>query len=221
MGEELSLAREEEEGRPMLLAITGSGESIHASYRRDPWTQEPTPSKASSGGETKDTETKSKGSSKTQRANARRPGRPKGYRRDNKNRKSDRGDEGEDSRPGRTAQELGIIHPSSYCDELGTVPHYWIENDKVAGGSLYQCKFCRRHLWLPLDYINAQRLGSLLNRYGKDEGYCLYLNLHRVAKVLMAKLQGLRRLEIKTTDKREFARLADKILSDKEYDRKE
>jgi len=36
----------------------------------------------------------------------------------------------------------------------------------------------------------------------------------------MAKLQDLRRLEAETADKREFARMADKILSDREYDRK-
>ena len=60
-----------------------------------------------------------------------------------------------------------------------------------------------------------------MKQFGGGEGYCRYLNRHRAAKVLIAKLQDLRRLEMEITGKREFARLADKILSDKEYDRKE
>ena len=74
---------------------------------------------------------------------------------------------------------------------------------------------------MPMYHLDANKLGNLIGRYGGDEGYCRYLNRHRPAKLLMAKLQDLRRLEMEITDKREFARLADKILSDKEYDRKE
>jgi len=39
--------------------------------------------------------------------------------------------------------------------------------------------------------------------------------------MLVAKLRDLRRLESEVADKREFARLVDKVMSDKEYDRKE
>ena len=120
----------------------------------------------------------------------------------------------------KSAQKLGIRHPGNYCNELETTPHHWVEVDLVDRGSLYQCKLCRKHLWLPLHHLGAEQLGNLIKQFGKDEGYCHYLNGYRVAKVLIAKLQDLRRLEAEVTDKREFAKLADKILSDKEYDRK-
>jgi len=113
------------------------------------------------------------------------------------------------------------VFPGSYCDELETVPHYWLEVDKTAGGSLFQCRFCYEYLWLPLDISSIVRLSNLMKKYGRDRGYCHYLNGHRPAKLLIAKLQDLRRLENEIEDKREFARIADKILSDKEYDRKE
>jgi len=60
-----------------------------------------------------------------------------------------------------------------------------------------------------------------MQRLGKNEGYCHYLNRNRPAKLLMAKLQDLRRLEGEIDDKIEFAKMTDKILSDMEYDRKE
>ena len=116
---------------------------------------------------------------------------------------------------------MGIVFPGAYCDELETVPHYWNEVENVVKGSLFQCKFCHKYLWLPKFHIDAERLSRLMRVYGKDEGYCRFLNRHRAVKLLLAKLQDLGRLEMEIDDKREFARLADKILSDKDYDRKE
>ena len=219
MGKELSMAREEEEGQPVLLASPGVGELITTSYRGDQRTQKPNPSKRSKGGKAEDIKAKGKGSSKAEGANAR-PRRQR-HRRDNKNRKQDRGDEGEYKSARRSAQELGIVYPGSYCDDAEVVPHYWVGDSIVGKGSLFQCRLCRRYLWLPLSTFDAMNLSTLLRKYGISEGYCRYLNRHRPAKLIMAKLQDLRRLEMEITDKREFARLTDKILSDKEYDGKE
>ena len=220
MGKELSLARAEEEGRTMLLAITGSGEPITAPSIRNKRTQETTPSQESNEGPLTYTKTKGKSGRKTKRVDASST-EPKGRGRDNQDRESDRGDEGEDRKARRSAQELGITFPSSYCNETETVPHHWIRTDKVDVGSLYQCKKCYIYLWLPGFYNDAERLSKLIREYGKDEGYCRFLNKHRAGKLLMAKMQDLRRLATEITDKREFAKLTDKILSDKEYDRKE
>ncbi len=219
MGKELPLARKKEERQPVLLVRAGNGEFVPAPSIRDPRTEEPDATEGSKGGKVKDTKAKGKSGSKVKGANAR-PRRQR-HRRDNQDREQDRGDEGEDSRPGRSAQELGIVYPGSYCDELETVPHYWNEVDVVAKGSLYQCRFCYRHLWLPLSTYDAEQLSKLIRKYGSSKGYCYYLNRHRPAKLLIAKLQDLRMLETEITDRREFARLTDKILSDKEYDRKE
>ncbi len=220
MGKELPLARSEETGQPVLLAITGSGELIVSSYNGDKRAQEPAPSKVSDGGEVEDTEAESKSSRKTKRTNA---GSSKSARRgrDNQDRESDRGNERADKPARRSAKELGITFPGSYCDVVEAVPHYWTEVDIVNSGSLLQCRFCHKHLWLPMHFPDSGQLGGLIKLYGKDKGYCLYLDRHRAAKMLIAKLQDLRRLEEEVTDKRKFARMADRILSDREYDRKE
>lgn len=219
MGKELSLAREEEEGRAVLLASPSVREFITAPSSRNERTQEPNTTKRSKGTKVKDTETKSKGSSKAKGADT----RPRRQRRgrDNQNREQDRGDEGTHKSIRRSARVMGIVFPGAYCDEAKTVPHYWFEIDAVDKGSLLQCRFCRRYLWLPMYHLDAGKLSGLIRRYGKNEGYCRYLDRHRPAKLLIAKLQDLRRLEMETADKREFARLTDKILSDREYDRKE
>lgn len=95
---------------------------------------------------------------------------------------------------GKSAQELGIVYPGSYCDELKTVPHYWIGVDRIYGGTLFQCKLCKEHLWLPADPESSRHLGNAL-RYDGNEGYCCYLDKHWKVKALMVKLQDLRRLE--------------------------
>ena len=122
---------------------------------------------------------------------------------------------------GKSAQELGVTFPGSHCDEAKLIAHFWTEVDRPYGGSLLQCKLCRRHLWLPASFADAVVMHRYIDKHDTTEGYCRYLNRHRPAKMLMAKLQDLRILETEVSDKREFARLADKILSDKEYDRKE
>ncbi len=220
MGKEFPLARKEEEGQSVLLVRTSSGERITAASIRDKRAKISSGSRGCKVRKAKDTKTKSKGSIKTEGANAS-PSKEDRRGRGNQDRKSDRGDEGEDRLIGRSAQKLGIVHPSSYCDELETVPHYWVAKEHIAKGVLFQCKLCHKHLWLHSQPHDAAMLNSLIKHYGKDEGYCRFLNRHRPAKILMAKLQDLRRLEKEIEDKREFARIADRILSEKEYDKKE
>ncbi len=220
MGEELSLAREEEERQSMLLVSTGARKFIYAPSIRNKRTQEAIPSKVSNGGEVEDTETKSQSSRQTKRANASAP-KKAGRGRDNKNRKQNRRDEGKDSRRRRSAQELGITHPGSYCDELETVPHHWVETEKMDSGSLYRCKFCHKSLWLPSFSTGAIEMGRLLTQYGKSEGYCRFLNRYRAAKLLVAKMQEIHKLSDTFRDGVVFARQVNKILSDREYDKKE
>ena len=220
MGEELSLARKEEEGQSMLLAYTSSGERITTSYVGDERKEKSATPKVSHGRKIKDIETESKGSSEVEGTNAS-PFEKEGRGRDNQDRESDRGDERKYKRARRSAQELGITFPGSFCNKAETIPHYWVEVDRFNGGSLFQCKYCLDYVWLPSYHYEAERMSILMKQFGKDEGYCRYLNRHRGVKLQMAKLQELTRLEAKITDKREFARMADKILSDREYDRKE
>ncbi len=219
MGNELSLARKEEEGQPVLLVRAGNGEAITTSYCGDKGKKKAATVRRHKRRKVEDTAPESEGSSEAEGTNVSSV-RAARRRRSDKNRKQGRTDEGENGTSRRSAQELGVVFPGSYCDEAELNPHYWIEDDRQCRGSLYQCKLCHRHLWLPSTYHDAVMLMKYIDKYGVQEGYCRYLNRHRSAKMLVAKLQDLRKLEVDVSNKREFAKLADKILSDKEYDRR-
>lgn len=220
MGEELPVARKEEEGRPVLLASTSYGVPITTSSIRNQRPQEPNASKSSDGREIKSTKAESKGSGKTKRAYAR-PIKSERRGRDNKDRKSNRGDEGEHQPAWRNAQELGVTHPGSYCDEAESNPHYWKEVDREHGGSLFQCAKCLKHLWLPAAMSNVIVLGNLMKAHGNTEGYCRFLNKHRPAKIIMAKMQYLRNMEAGISNKRELAKLIVKVMNEDDFDTKE
>ncbi len=219
MGKELQMAREESSGQSVLLAISGTGKPITTSYRRNPRQKASGPFGRPARRKAKGIKAKGKDSSPVKGTDASST-RPKGHRPSDKDREQGGGNEGENGIARRCAQELGVTFPGAYCDEAGLTPHYWIEVDKPYGGSLMQCKLCQRHLWLPLSFMDAEIMNLCVRKYGNTEGYCRFLNRRRPAKMLMAKLQELRILETEVSDKREFARLADKILSDKEYDRR-
>ena len=218
MGKKFQMARKEEEGQPVLLASTSDGESISTSCIRNQGQEEHDAARRDEGEEVEDTTSESQGIVKASRANPSST-KPKRRRRDNQDRKQDRRNEGEHKSVRRCAKELGIVYPGSYCDETKTTPHHWIEKEKVHGGSLYQCKHCHNYLWLPLFHMDSYRLGELIRRFGKDKGYCNYLDEHRPAKILMAKLLNLRELESTMDNPREFAKIVDEILSDREYDK--
>lgn len=220
MGKEFPLARQEEEGRSVLLASTSSGESLTAASYRNERAEKTTPSEVSNGGTVEDTKAKSQDSSKAERTHAS-SSKHQRRRQHHKNRKSGSRDEGTHKPARRSAKDLGIVYPGSYCNSDKATPHYWTDTDTVDGGVLFQCKFCRIYLWLPLCYEDFVRLCNLIVTQGKDEGYCEYLDKHRTAKVLIAKLQDLGKLSTGEVNSREFARLADNILGDREYDRGE
>ncbi len=219
MGKELPLACEEEEGQSVLLASTGTGESSSASSSRDKRTKASATAKGHKRAKAKDTEAESQVRSKAERADASAT-KPARRKRCDKDRKQDRGDERKDRTARRSASELGITFPGSYCDWSNTTPHYWCATERVDRGVLYQCKLCFRYLWLPSHYLSTEALSEAMVRLGDNEGYCVILNRYRGAKILLAKMIYLRKLETETDDKVKFAKLADKVLSDKEYDRR-
>jgi len=188
MGKEFPLACKEEEGQPVLLAIASSGELIAASSIRDQRTKKIRTPRTSKGRATKNTKTKSKSSGKIRGANGGST-RQSRRKRNNKNRKSNRGYEGEDITVRRSAKILDIAYPGSYCNGTGAVPHYWQEVEKIYGGALFKCRLCSAYLWLPTYYTDALRLGALMHKYGTDEGYCRYLDKYIPVKVLISELQ--------------------------------
>ena len=218
MDTELSVARKKEEGWSELLARIGDRVSTEESQTGDSRSQEPRYRRRYERSKIKNTKTKGESSSKTKRTH---PGssKPKGYRRDNKSGKQNREDEGRDISPRRSAKELGIVF-DTVCSGKA---HFWVESERVFEGSLFQCRYCHNYIWLPTQMEDAAQLSNLLHKGGKDEGYCHYLNhkSRRGVKVLLAKMQALWRLSSTMSDSVEFAKIADKIINDKEYDRKE
>lgn len=215
MGIELPMAREEEERWAELLASVSNRVFRPKSNSRDKRPQEPATPRGYEAATTKDITPKSKSSRKAKGTDGV-SSKPKRRGRDNKNREQDRGYEGENTTLRRSAQQLGITFPVS-CNSTA---HYWIGQEIVYSGVLFQCRSCRNYLWLPTYTQEAVELGKLIEHYGTDGGYCRYLDRssHRPAKIMVAKLQELYRLSGSVTDKVQFARLTDKILSNKDYD---
>lgn len=146
-------------------------------------------------------------------------GRPKSkrHRRHDKGRKPDRGVEGNDRTPRRSASELGIEWITALCPD--GQPHYLIANHTFDGGSLFKCSRCLKHIWLPTMLGGATELEQLIKHLGTQRAYCKFLDKHREAKVMVAKLQDLWYARQEIGDDGKFADLVIKIMEDKEYDR--
>ena len=174
-------------------------------------------------GENQAISNKSKTGSKAKRIDAC-SSRPVRHKRDNKDRKSDRGVKGEYTPIRRSSAQLGIVYPSGICyqdkNSVPCYPHYWKEVETIYGGCLFRCDICHKHKWLPITLLDAYELGDLLKKKGND-GYCEYLDKkrNRPAKILMAKLQELERLRESTDDTYILAKAALHILKQKEYDK--
>lgn len=148
---------------------------------------------------------------------ARRPkrGRHKGY---DKGRKPDNGAKGEDRALRRSASELGIEWIGSFCPD--GQPHFLIGRHSFDGGTIFNCSLCHKNIWLPTYITDAAELDQLIDVYGAQKGYCKFLDKHREAKVMMAKLQDLQRAQ-QDIKHDEFVLLVIKTMEDKEYDKLE
>ena len=222
MDNKLPVAREEKEGWAKLLARISNNVSTAESSIRNKGKKVNTTARGKEVTAVKTPTAASKGSVKTKRTDGV-PTRPTGRKRDYKNRQQNRNHEGEDTTTRRTAQQLGIIHPGSYCDEVSTRqnPHYWLTIDRIGIGHLYHCIKCGDCLWLPCTFLESSRLGINMRKMGKTEGYCKVLDYpsNRAAKTMIAKLQDLHRLSGNIGDEVEFAKMTNRIIGDKEYDR--
>lgn len=148
----------------------------------------------------------------------RRP-KSKGHRRYDKSGKPNRGVEGKDTTPRRSANELGIEWITAFCPD--GQPHYLIANHTFDGGSLFKCYNCHKHIWLPTLIRDATELEALIKYIGTQRGYCKFLDKHQAAKVMVAKLQDLWYARRQMTNKDEFRELVISVMNEKEYDKKE
>ena len=143
----------------------------------------------------------------------------KRHRRHDKDRQQDRGAQGADTTPRRSASQLGIKWIGDICPDGR--PHYLVDKHTFAGGSLFKCINCLQHVWLPTYIKDATELEMLIKMYGAHTGYCKLLDKNRDAKVVVAKMQHLWDARQTMTNKEEFKRLVISVMKEKEYDRKE
>jgi hypothetical protein len=214
MGKEISLARKEVIGQPVLLCSSGTGASGQGAIRRKKGKKIPGITEGNEGSQTIDSA----------------PPRPSyaTVARRNRKQKSKHGNSysfGESIREverrnrsiGRSAQELGIKWLADRCEESAiTHAHYLIGTTQVDYGTLYTCKFCGKVKWLPNQVSQCIELGTLMKIRGFDAGYQAMLDLHPAAKRIICKIQDLSYLR-KSMPPEQFPIAVSAIMLDRQY----
>lgn len=218
MGEEVPLARKEEEGRSVLLAGAGIGRTGKEASCRDKGKEEAAPAKGKAGREIKGT----KKAGKNPAADKDRDGETsegKKHRGDYQARVSTRGLEGEDNPAWRSAEELGVEWFDHYCPDKPTPPHshHLVGTTPVDGGVLFVCKYCGRIKWLPSTIGGSYALWECMRKYGEQKGYCIALDFHPAAKRLLSKVQNFYLLR-KVLSDGDFAMAVAAIMTEKQDD---
>ena len=219
MGKQLSMARSEATRQTVLLASSRFGILSKESSCRDERKEEDSHVQDQEGQEISYIEEESKSKKRTAAANTSRP-RAKRRRQSNSVRRAVGGDEGGDINPRRSAKEMDIRWPGSYCNGVMLNPHYLVaQAGMVGGGYVFRCIKCHAHKWLPVLTNDCYILGRLMSKYGDTPGYQRMLDEHPKAKVLMAKLQDLEYIRKVVEDDRTFAQVVGVVMSSQEYDK--
>lgn len=200
----------------MLLANSRTGVSSSSPKRRNKRKEAATTVKKAKRGKAKDIKTKGKIGAIIEDSDGS-TSRRKRYKQDDKDRKPDRGAEGEDKTPRRSASELAIEWIGDFCPDGR--PHFLIGTHAMDGGSLLKCKNCKKHIWLPTVINDAAKLDRLIDHLGAAAGYCKFLDSHREAKITVAKLQDLWYARQRISDNEYFRKLVISVMENKEYDR--
>jgi len=230
MGKEFQMARSKGNRKPNRrvqsdngLLLAGSGPRLpgNTPTSRNKRKKAATTNKKTKGRAVKDTPSASTVGAEAERSDARQrstAGR-EGHEGSDKDRQPNRGAKGADRVPRRSAKELGIEWIGSYCQDSS--PHYLIGIHKLDGGSLFKCKYCKRHIWLPYLIEDASKFGASIDYLGAEDAYHKLLDQHPEARMLVAKLQDLWYARQRITDMDEFMMLVISVMEDKEYDRRE
>ena len=202
-----------------LLARRGTSIPEGASDNRNKRKETATTIKKAKGRKAKDTSPASEVSAEAKVPNGDSYGGAEsgGHRLHDKDRKSDRGAERADKAPRRSSAELGVTWIGDYCPD--GQPHFLIGRHNFDGGVILNCLNCGKNLWLPIHVGEAAKLDTLIDHYGATRGYQMYLDKHREAKCMVAKMQDLQRAKERMENNEEFVKLVISIMEDKEYDR--
>lgn len=215
MGDDISLARSEEEGQPVLLAGVRTGTPATESEGGDKRQEHDSDAKGTKRPKTLNTSSKGKVSSKAKGTHGGST-KLKGRISDGKDREPDRGTKRKNSPRRRSAKELGIEFPGSCCPS--GEPHYYIGDSLDDGGSFYRCIKCLKHVWLPAGMDDAHLLGVLMHKYGTTLGYQMFIDTKPEVRVKLAKFQDIWRISKVVLGELEFGLIVASIMEDKRYD---
>lgn len=219
MGKELQMARSKR-GRPSVLLVGSRPRlPVYSSARRNKGKKAASTIKEGKRGKVKDSSAASKIGTEVEGpyGDSLEGAEFRGYEQDDKDRKSNRGIEGERQVSRRSASELGIEWIGSYCPDKQ--PHFLISYSVENIGSLFKCRNCLKQIWLPSSIGQSVILETLIGRFGPEKGYRLYLDENPEARMLVAKLQDLWYARRKITNDEQFAKLVISVMDNKEYDR--
>ncbi len=210
MGNEISLARKENQRQPVLLVSSGTGICGEESKSGD---QGQVSNSNATGNETEkavNTTPKGKGNAKNKRGKRRR-GCTYSLR------ESIREAERRNPAGGRTAQELGIRWVEDRCEPSPvTKAHYFEDRMNIDSGSIFKCRYCHQVKWLPNTFQEAYLLSYKMKVYGEEKGYQLILDLHPSARRMLSKIQDIHYLR-KILPDEQFGIAVAAIILDREF----
>ena len=213
MDKKISLARQEEVRRSVLLSCTGTGTDGEGTLRGEARAEDNSNAK----GNESAAQTAAMPKRKSYAASARGNGRGIKSRLDYQVRDSVRDAKRRNTPIGRSAKELGIEWIGARCEESPvSKAHYLVARTKVDEGCMWECVYCHRVKWLPITMEECCRLNAMMNVYGLDGGYQRILELHPAAKRMLCKIQDIYYLKKKLTGDL-FAIALSAIMLDKEY----
>jgi len=215
MDKDSALARKERLRQSELLHNSGIGTFGKDSLCRASGEEEASPPKGCSRAETSGYVKERKSSAKAKSRDEHRANR---LEQNNSFRRANRKAKAGDRTSRRSATELGIKWIDARCEDSSvSKAHHWVGEVKVNEGSLFECKFCHRVIWLPSDFGGCADLSRNIAIYGHDLGYQKTLDLRPAAKRIMAKIQDIYYLRKAVQDNDIFHLALASIIMDREY----
>lgn len=205
MDKEVSLARQEEEGRSVLLAGSGSRGILKEASCGDERQTQVAPTKGHQGCQTETPAKEGKGSPTNQNRNRNRAFQKK-YSGDNQTRRNSGGVEGAHL-ASRRSSKIVVEWLDSQCSDKPSPPHahHWVGVSPVDKGTLFTCKYCHNFQWWPNSWEEATIFRQMIDKYGADNAYQFLLEDHPVAHDLLIRLSSLRHIRSLITDEQQLA----------------
>lgn len=211
----IPLARQEEEGRGMLLAGVRAGEDGKRAIRRNQGKKTARTAKGCSGAKAIGHASARSSGSKVKGGNGNRALR---HGQSYNIRRAIREAKARNRSTGRSAQVLGITWLGSRCEDSPvSKAHHFIACTKVDTGDIYECQYCHKVKWMPCGIDECQEFDRNMQIYGCDLAYQKLLDEHPAAKRMIAKIQDIYYLRKAIKNDSVFHLALASIIMDREY----